>query len=255
MSLFRARRAELLASAAEPRADAQLPQPRAAAGGRQRRLRRALRGLLAAARRRAGERRARRAAGRAAAQRPQRLGGATGARRRRSAGLPHATLWRQAEARMLAAAHRRAGAGGQARAGEVVVLLRCARRPRASTSARCSCAACARWRRVGAFWEHQQVARPAGLPARAGQPAGRAGAVLGARLAARGRSRSTASRCSPAPRASRAGRVGDRSLRLAGRRAARPSSAERPTSRRSRRFCELLAQRARRRPRGGRSPS
>ena len=61
-------------------------------------------------------------------------------------GLPPAALWRQAEARLLAQRVAELVESGSVRAGEVVVLLRAAATSR-STSGRCSCAACARWRR------------------------------------------------------------------------------------------------------------
>lgn len=73
-----------------------------------------------------------------------------------AAGLPHAQLWRQAEARMLA---QRVGAlidAGQARAGEVVVLLRATgdlevfERALQLRGLRTLAA-------VGAFWGHQQI--------------------------------------------------------------------------------------------------
>ena len=74
-----------------------------------------------------------------------------------AAGLPHAQLWRQAEARMLAQRVAELVQGGQARAGEVVVLLRAAgdlevfERALQLRGLRTLAA-------VGAFWGHQQIA-------------------------------------------------------------------------------------------------
>jgi ATP-dependent helicase/nuclease subunit A len=73
-----------------------------------------------------------------------------------AAGLPHAQLWRQAEARMLAQRIAELVRGGQARAGDVVVLLRAAgdlevfERALQLRGLRTLAA-------VGAFWGHQQI--------------------------------------------------------------------------------------------------
>jgi ATP-dependent helicase/nuclease subunit A len=73
-----------------------------------------------------------------------------------AAGLPHAQLWRQAEARMLAQRVAELVHSGQARAGEVVVLLRAAgdlevfERALQLRGLRTLAA-------VGAFWGHQQI--------------------------------------------------------------------------------------------------
>ncbi len=73
-----------------------------------------------------------------------------------AAGLPHAQLWRQAEARMLAQRVAELVQGGRARAGEVVVLLRAAgdlevfERALQLRGLRTLAA-------VGAFWGHQQI--------------------------------------------------------------------------------------------------
>lgn len=71
-------------------------------------------------------------------------------------GLPHTQLWRQAEARLLAQRVAELVEGGQARAGEVVVLLRAAgdlevfERALQLQGLRTLAA-------VGAFWGHQQI--------------------------------------------------------------------------------------------------
>ncbi len=73
-----------------------------------------------------------------------------------AAGLPHAQLWRQAEARMLAQRVAELVQEGRARAGEVVVLLRAAgdlevfERALQLRGLRTLAA-------VGAFWGHQQI--------------------------------------------------------------------------------------------------
>jgi ATP-dependent helicase/nuclease subunit A len=73
-----------------------------------------------------------------------------------AAGLPHAQLWRQAEARMLAQRVAELVHSGQARAGDVVVLLRAAgdlevfERALQLRGLRTLAA-------VGAFWGHQQI--------------------------------------------------------------------------------------------------
>jgi ATP-dependent exoDNAse (exonuclease V) beta subunit len=73
-----------------------------------------------------------------------------------AAGLPHAQLWRQAEARMLAQRVAELVREGRARAGEVVVLLRAAgdlevfERALQLSGLRTLAA-------VGAFWGHQQI--------------------------------------------------------------------------------------------------
>jgi ATP-dependent helicase/nuclease subunit A len=73
-----------------------------------------------------------------------------------AAGLPHAQLWRQAEARMLAQRVAELVQSGQARAGDVVVLLRAAgdlevfERALQLRGLRTLAA-------VGAFWGHQQI--------------------------------------------------------------------------------------------------
>jgi ATP-dependent helicase/nuclease subunit A len=73
-----------------------------------------------------------------------------------AAGLPHAQLWRQAEARLLAQRVGELVSGGQARAGEVVVLLRAVgdlevyERALQLRGLRTLAA-------VGAFWGHQQI--------------------------------------------------------------------------------------------------
>jgi ATP-dependent exoDNAse (exonuclease V) beta subunit len=72
------------------------------------------------------------------------------------AGLPQATLWRQAEAGLLAGRIARLIASGEARAGEVVVLLRALGDLPVYESAlrRCGLRTLAG---VGGFWSHQQV--------------------------------------------------------------------------------------------------
>ncbi|HTB50326.1 MAG TPA: UvrD-helicase domain-containing protein [Solirubrobacteraceae bacterium] len=72
------------------------------------------------------------------------------------AGLPEATLWRQAEARLLAGRIAELVASGEARAGEVVVLLRALGDLPVYESAlrRCGLRTLAG---VGGFWSHQQV--------------------------------------------------------------------------------------------------
>jgi len=73
-----------------------------------------------------------------------------------AAGLPHTQLWRQAEARMLAQRVAELVAAGQARPGEVVVLLRATgdlevfERALQLRGLRTLAA-------VGAFWRHQQI--------------------------------------------------------------------------------------------------
>src|SRR5439155_7763097 len=73
-----------------------------------------------------------------------------------AAGLPHAQAWRHAEARMLAARVAELVDGGQARAGEVVMLLRASgdlevyERALQLRGLRTLAA-------VGAFWGHQQI--------------------------------------------------------------------------------------------------
>ncbi len=73
-----------------------------------------------------------------------------------AAGLPHAQLWRQAEARLLAQRVAELVESGQARAGEVVVLLRASgdlevfERALQLQGLRTLAA-------VGAFWGHQQI--------------------------------------------------------------------------------------------------
>ena len=102
-----------------------------------------------------------------------------------AAGLPHAQLWRQAEARMLAQRVAELVAEGRARAGEVVVLLRAAGDlevfERALQLLRPSHPG-GRGRLLGAPADR----RPDLLSARARQSTRRARAVLGAGLAAGG---------------------------------------------------------------------
>jgi ATP-dependent helicase/nuclease subunit A len=71
-------------------------------------------------------------------------------------GLPHAQLWRQAEARMLAQRVAELVHGGRARAGEVVVLLRAAGDLEVFERALQLCGL-RTLAAVGAFWGHQQI--------------------------------------------------------------------------------------------------
>jgi ATP-dependent helicase/nuclease subunit A len=72
------------------------------------------------------------------------------------AGLPHATPWRQAEARLLAARIAELVASGEARAGEIVVLLRAlSDMPVYETALRRL--GLRTLAGVGGFWSHQQV--------------------------------------------------------------------------------------------------
>jgi ATP-dependent helicase/nuclease subunit A len=71
-------------------------------------------------------------------------------------GLPPAQLWRQAEARLLAQRVAELVAGGQARAGEVVVLLRASGDLEVFERALQLCGL-RTLAAVGAFWGHQQV--------------------------------------------------------------------------------------------------
>ncbi len=73
-----------------------------------------------------------------------------------AAGLPHAQLWRQAEARMLAGRIAELVRGGQARAGDVVVLLRAAGDLEVFERALQLCGL-RTLAAVGAFWGHQQI--------------------------------------------------------------------------------------------------
>jgi ATP-dependent helicase/nuclease subunit A len=73
-----------------------------------------------------------------------------------AAGLPHAQLWRQAEARMLAQRVAELVADGRARAGEVVVLLRAAGDLEVFERALQLCGL-RTLAAVGAFWGHQQI--------------------------------------------------------------------------------------------------
>ncbi len=73
-----------------------------------------------------------------------------------AAGLPHAQLWRQAEARMLAQRVAELIADGRARAGEVVVLLRAAGDLEVFERALQLCGL-RTLAAVGAFWGHQQT--------------------------------------------------------------------------------------------------
>lgn len=73
-----------------------------------------------------------------------------------AAGLPHAQLWRQAEARMLAQRVAELVAEGRARAGEVVVLLRAAGDLEVFERALQLCGL-RTLAAVGAFWGHQQI--------------------------------------------------------------------------------------------------
>jgi ATP-dependent helicase/nuclease subunit A len=74
-----------------------------------------------------------------------------------AAGLPHAQLWRQAEARMLAQRVAELVHTGRARAGEVVVLLRAAGDLDVFERA-LQLAGLRTLAGVGAFWGHQQIA-------------------------------------------------------------------------------------------------
>jgi ATP-dependent helicase/nuclease subunit A len=73
-----------------------------------------------------------------------------------AAGLPHAQLWRQAEARMLAQRVAELVRGGRARAGDVVVLLRAAGDLEVYERALQLCGL-RTLAAVGAFWGHQQI--------------------------------------------------------------------------------------------------
>ena len=73
-----------------------------------------------------------------------------------AAGLPHAQLWRQAEARMLAQRVAELVREGRARAGEVVVLLRAAGDLEVFERALQLCGL-RTLAAVGAFWGHQQI--------------------------------------------------------------------------------------------------
>ena len=144
-------------------------------------------------------------AGRAAADRHAAAGRPTRSSPR-SPELPPAPLWRQAEARLLARRDRRADRGGRARAGDVVVLLRAGgdigvyERALATSGLRTLAAG-------GGFWSHQQVAdlvaylralaNPLDEPALYGVLASPLVRLLG-----------DAWRCSRAPRASAARRLG-----------------------------------------------
>jgi ATP-dependent helicase/nuclease subunit A len=73
-----------------------------------------------------------------------------------AAGLPHAQLWRQAEARMLAGRVAELVRDGHARAGEVVVLLRASGDLEVFERALQLCGL-RTLAAVGAFWGHQQI--------------------------------------------------------------------------------------------------
>jgi ATP-dependent helicase/nuclease subunit A len=73
-----------------------------------------------------------------------------------ASGLPHAQVWRQAEARMLAQRVAELVREGQARAGEVVVLLRAAGDLEVFERALQLCGL-RTLAAVGAFWGHQQI--------------------------------------------------------------------------------------------------
>jgi ATP-dependent helicase/nuclease subunit A len=73
-----------------------------------------------------------------------------------AAGLPDAQLWRQAEARLLAQRVAELVEGGQARAGEVVVLLRASGDLEVFERALQLCGL-RTLAAVGAFWGHQQI--------------------------------------------------------------------------------------------------
>jgi ATP-dependent helicase/nuclease subunit A len=73
-----------------------------------------------------------------------------------AAGLPHAQLWRQAEARMLAGRVAELVRDGHARAGEVVVLLRASGDLEVFERALQICGL-RTLAAVGAFWGHQQI--------------------------------------------------------------------------------------------------
>jgi ATP-dependent helicase/nuclease subunit A len=73
-----------------------------------------------------------------------------------AAGLPHAQLWRQAEARMLAVRVAELVRDGHARAGEVVVLLRASGDLEVFERALQLCGL-RTLAAVGAFWGHQQI--------------------------------------------------------------------------------------------------
>ncbi|MGO9760551.1 MAG: UvrD-helicase domain-containing protein [Solirubrobacteraceae bacterium] len=73
-----------------------------------------------------------------------------------AAGLPHAQLWRQAEARMLAQRVAELVQGGQTRAGDVVLLLRAAGDLEVFERALQLCGL-RTLAAVGAFWGHQQI--------------------------------------------------------------------------------------------------
>ncbi len=73
-----------------------------------------------------------------------------------AAGLPHAQLWRQAEARMLAGRVAQLVRDGRARAGEVVVLLRASGDLEVFERALQLCGL-RTLAAVGAFWGHQQI--------------------------------------------------------------------------------------------------
>ena len=191
VSLFRERRSELRRAGREPLADAQLPQSRAAAGRRQHGVRRALRGLRRSARRRA--RRCGAVAGAGPEPAARAAGGLltnadgwetrdelAGAGRRRAAAGAAVAPGRGADARPAGerARARRARPAGRGR--------RAAARVRRSGGVRARAAAV---RAAHAGGRRRLLGSPADrrpdlLPARAGQPARRGGAVRGARLAA-----------------------------------------------------------------------
>ena len=169
-----------------------------------------------------------------------------------AAGLPHAQLWRQAEARMLAQRVAELVHSGRARAGEVVVLLRAVgdlevfERALQLQGLRTLAA-------VGAFWGHQQIGDLLAYLRALANPLDERAlyAALASPLA--GCSRDGLALLADAARASRRGRVGDgpgRGRRRSRCRRAR-ARARRPCRARvaSAPVCRASAQR----PRRGRS--
>ena len=257
VGLFRERARRARRARREPRADAatSAAAPRCC-DGRERGLRGALRG---AASRRSGRPRARepgaerrpgRAARRAAAHRHGAAGRTTRdpARAIAAGGCRRAARWRQAEARLLAQRVAELVAGGQARAGEVVVLLRAVGDSR-STSARCSSSGLRTLAAAGGFWERQQVGDLLAYLRALANPLDESALYGVARLAARGLSQRR-------PRAARARR--QRARRAARRRETVAARRDEEFHRRAcaaadrdalAGFCESLERRARgRRP-------
>ncbi len=259
VSLFRARRAELDERGGSLRADAKLPQPCAAAGGRQRGVRRALRRVHPA-----GGRPGRRPApsatsgaltaagavatevgpstltgGGAAADEHPRLGAAGGARAAIAAELPHAQLWRQAEARLLAQrvaelVREGTGAGGGGGrcccvpSGDLEVFERALQLRGLRTLAA-----------VGAFWGHQQIGDLIAYLRALANPLDEQALYAALASPLVGCSRDGLALLADAARAAR-GACGRRRSTPAWRGRSCGASSRRPTVRRSRRFCARL---------------